>query len=450
MLTLKLDSTDGVWTGTATTVTATSANNNPNSGKTYNVLKFTNSADGTIYVYEPFFTTNGFADGGPAGSDLTASTAQAAPSWITTRSESPGEMVFGNDGVFDDAANQLDPTTGQALSANQQSALGNIEDQLVAALNRGIADVSFSGDTTTAWTTSSNFYPTRHEANAYAAFMHSNAYPTGNPAVQGTAVFINNESYAFAYDDQGGFASAFGFGMQSPSQTTLAVALGPWTSSSPNAVYVGNIYKLLLNRAPESGAQYWINALNNGMTPAAVVQAIESSTEYLTDVMTALYQHYLHRAPEGPGLQGWVSALQGGMTIENVTALILSSPEYFADQGGANPGFVQGLYQEVLGRTASAGEIQIWATNLNKGETRAQVALTFLTSNEYQTDLVKGGPWTPYNPETNWGGYYLEFLSHAGSPAEWAYWVSKLAQGQTDQVVLAGIFGSVEGYQHWS
>ncbi len=177
-LNLKLDSTDGVWTGVATTVTAVSSDNNPNSGKTYNVLKFTNSADGTIYVYEPFFTTNGFADGGPAGSNLTASTVQTAPSWITATSESPGEMVFGNDGAFDDAANQLDPTTGKALSANQRSALGNIEDQLVAALNRGIADVSFSGDTTTAWTTASHFYPSGHEANAYAAFMHSNAYPT--------------------------------------------------------------------------------------------------------------------------------------------------------------------------------------------------------------------------------------------------------------------------------
>ncbi len=450
-LTLNLDSTDGVWTGTATTVTTASANNNPNSGKSFNVLKFTNSTDGTVYIYEPFFTTNGFGGGGgPAGSNLTASTVQAAPSWIATASESPGEMVFGNDGVFDDAASQLDPTTGMALSANQQSALGNIEDQLVAALNRGIADVSFSGDTTTAWTTASNFYPSGHEANAYAAFMHSNAYPTGNPAGQGTAVFVNNQSYAFAYDDQGGFASSFGFGMQSTSQTTLAVTLGPWTGSTPNAIYVRNLYKLLLNRVPEGGAQFWINALNNGMAPAAVVQAIEGSKEYLTDIMTALYQHYLHRAPEGPGLQNWVSALQGGATIETVTASILASPEYFAGHGGANPGFVHGLYQDVLGRTASAGEVQIWVTNLNKGETRAQVALTFLTSNEYYTDLVKGGPWTPFNPETNWGGYYPEFLSHAGSAVEWAYWVNKLAQGATDQVVLAAIFGSAEGYQHRS
>ncbi len=205
-----------------------------------------------------------------------------------------------------------------------------------------------------------------------------------------------------------------------------------------------------LELRPRRRGQFWVNALNNGMAPAAVVLAIESSKEYLTDVMTALYQHYLQRAPEGPGLNGWVSILQSGETIENVTAMILSSSEYFADQGGANSGFVQGLYQEMLGRTASAGEVQVWVTNLNQGETRAHAAFAFLSSNEYRTDLVKGGPWTPYNPETNWGGYYPEFLSHAGSPAEWAYWVTKLAQGQTDQFLLADIFGSVEGYQHWS
>jgi hypothetical protein len=171
------------------------------------------------------------------------------------------------------------------------------------------------------------------------------------------------------------------------------------------------------------------------MAPSTVVQDIEQSTEYLNDEVNGLYVHYLKRSADTMGLQGWTNLLAGGGTIEQVIDGIVSSPEYFALQGNSNSGFVKGLYQDILGRTASPGEVQGWVNALS-GATRAQVAMGFLTSQEYRINLVDS--------------YYIQYLSRPADPGGEAGWANALAAGMTDQAVLARIFGSPEGYALWS
>ena len=224
-------------------------------------------------------------------------------------------------------------------------------------------------------------------------------------------------------------------------------------SLTPNQVFVTNVYQQLLNRAPDpAGLAYWASLLDSGVSPSAVVLAIEQapSNEYQTDVVTALFQHYLKRAPDAAGLNNWVNQLVGGVSIESVTASILGSPEYFADQGGTNTGFVNGLFNDILGRSADPGGLSFWVAFLNGGGSRNQAALDFLTSTEYRTDLLNGGPWTAYNPLTNWGGYYPEFLHHAADSGGLNYFLGQFQAGVSDQAILAAIFGSAEGYGIWS
>ncbi len=169
-------------------------------------------------------------------------------------------------------------------------------------------------------------------------------------------------------------------------------------------------------------------------------------------MVKALYVHYLQRKADGGGLASWTSALASGATIESVTASIVGSQEYFNLQNDNNTTFVQSLYKNILGRTGSSADVQIWVSQFAKGATRTQVATSFLISTEYRTDLIAGGPTSlgifPYSP--NWEGYYPEFLGRSADPNGLASWLAAMQAGSTDQEVLAQIFGSPEGFNKWS
>jgi len=216
------------------------------------------------------------------------------------------------------------------------------------------------------------------------------------------------------------------------SALSAAVALG----GNANSLFVASAYGLLLNRATDSGAAFWVNELNSGASSASVVLGIEGSTEYLTDQVVALYSRYLNRAPDSTGEQYWLNVLLQGGTLEQVAEGMVSSQEYFQDHGSTNQGYVTGLYNQVLGRSPSTSELNTWLNAMAGGESRMAVAVSFLTATEYRTDLVQ----TDFN-------FYL------GRPADssgLAYWVSALQAGSTDQAVLAGILGSPEGFGKWS
>jgi len=114
----------------------------------YRVLQLTdvtpgiNAANGygLVYnVYEPFFSSNGYSGKNvppywlKQGVDANGN---AIP--LATR---PTEMVFGASGVFADSdpGGTLQPTPSGANQTNYQILLGAIENQLVTAINRGIA-----------------------------------------------------------------------------------------------------------------------------------------------------------------------------------------------------------------------------------------------------------------------------------------------------------------------
>lgn len=221
-------------------------------------------------------------------------------------------------------------------------------------------------------------------------------------------------------------------------------------TSNPNAQFIANVYERLLDRPPDPGALGWVELLANGVAPSTVIGDIEQSTEYLTDVVTSLYQHYLGRGLD-PGAFGWVNLLADGTSIEQVTADIVASPEYYGDKGGSNFGFVNGLYGDILDRNADPGGLNAWLAFLNAGGSRYQAALGFLTSTEYDTDLVAGYGWTPVSGGSGGvGGYYLTYLDRQGDAVGVAGWVSVFQAGVSEQAVLAAIFGSAEGYARWS
>jgi hypothetical protein len=97
---------------------------------------------------------------------------------------------------------------------------------------------------------------------------------------------------------------------------------------------------------------------------------------------------------------------------------------------------VLGLYKDVLGRVPTATELNGWVTLLNSGTSRLSVAIDFLTSTEYRTDLIES-----------------DFETFLGRPAEAdavGAFLQAMQMGETDQEVLATIFGSPEGFAKWA
>lgn len=88
----------------------------------------------------------------------------------------------------------------------------------------------------------------------------------------------------------------------------------------------------------------------------------------------SLYLKYMGRAADAGGLNGYINFLAGSGTIEQVIDGLVGSAEYFARHGNNNTQFVQGLYHDILGRSASNAEVLTCLSVLDAGATRCSWA----------------------------------------------------------------------------
>jgi uncharacterized repeat protein (TIGR01451 family) len=219
----------------------------------------------------------------------------------------------------------------------------------------------------------------------------------------------------------------------------LTTTLGAFAAADPTPPltpaeigFVDQVYRDLLHRrADPLGLAYWGGLLNQGATPAQVVQGIEASAEYRAGVVDDLFRRFLDR-PADPLAQAVFGAfLADGGTTEQAEAIILGSPEYFNRRGnGTTDGFLTALYHDTLNRDVDPLGQAIWGGMLAGGTTRTQVADDVFASPEFQRDLVQSD--------------YLTFLRRPTDPAGLNLWVSELQHGARQEDILAAILGSDE------
>ena len=174
-----------------------------------------------------------------------------------------------------------------------------------------------------------------------------------------------------------------------------------------------------LNSPVDAGS--WVNLLDQGTaTTAAVAAGIVQSPEARDRLVKGWYQTYLGRSPTGGEELDWVSLLLQGQTEEQVLSQILASDEFFADAqnlpatGTPQERYVEALYQLVLGRTPNSSENVIQDSGPPQSGSTA-VALGFLTSLEYRTDIVTS--------------YYKTLLHRAPDAAGLQGWASSNLDG---------------------
>ncbi len=205
---------------------------------------------------------------------------------------------------------------------------------------------------------------------------------------------------------------------------------------TPNALFVESVYEVLFNRPADPGAAGWVNLLNAGFSPTLVVFDLEQSTEYRTAEVQALYQRYLHRQADPGGLGAFVHFLQAGGTVEQAATALVGSQEYFDLHGGTVEGFLDGLYEDALGRAPDPTGLSSFSQALAGGMSRGALAGLVLGSPEYLMDLVEGD--------------YQALLGRPADPQGLAAFTGALQQGATDEQVLAVLLGSGEAFGHRS
>lgn len=214
----------------------------------------------------------------------------------------------------------------------------------------------------------------------------------------------------------------------------LPVAAGPAAAASTSPTienYVVSVYGDLFGREPdESGLATWTSALANGTPRIAVANAITSSPEFRSGLISGAYEVYLGRGPDAEGLAFWLRNMSAGMTIEQLDAGFISSDEYWSGAGGTSADWVRALYADVLGREAGVDEVGFWLGQLGRGASRAQVAMGFLLSTEYLSSVVDG--------------YYMWLLGRSLDPTGRSTWVSAIQHGARDEQIIGGIIASDE------
>lgn len=198
---------------------------------------------------------------------------------------------------------------------------------------------------------------------------------------------------------------------------------------STAATFVESLYYDFLGRTGSpTEIQNWVNAIPT-IGNAGVANGVIRSPEGLTHAVDAFYVQLLNRQAAGGEEMGWVDQLEMGATEEQVLAGILASPEFGnrADAAvGAKPStsYVTELYRIVLGRAASSSEIDGWVNAL-PSLGRSGVALGFLDSPEFRTDLVQQLYGFAAAPAGTLASAFPPLLGRTSppAPAEINYWV---------------------------
>ena len=200
-----------------------------------------------------------------------------------------------------------------------------------------------------------------------------------------------------------------------------------------NSDFICSVYQVLFSRAPTaSELSNAVASLVKAETPTrtSVADEVLASAEHRNDLLSGYFQTYLGRPVDSSGLASFGGLFASGATDEDVQAAILGSAEYFARAGGTNAGFVAALYRDILNRSPGSAELTSWETALAAGASRGQVAMSFLTSAEYRSDLLSG--------------YFQTYLGRPVDSSGLASFGGLFALGATDEDVQAAVVGSPE------
>lgn len=160
-----------------------------------------------------------------------------------------------------------------------------------------------------------------------------------------------------------------------------------------------------------------------------------NSDEYFGNTVRKDYQQYLGRSVDDAGLNFWVSQIRNGKSFEQVEAEFIGTKEYIANHGGTGEAWVNGMYQDLLGRSPDDQGLKYWTHSLANGADPTSVARGFAGSLERKGIEVQN--------------IYQQALGRDAGASEVNYWTSQFGRGMKSQDISAGFIGSDEYYRNF-
>lgn len=185
----------------------------------------------------------------------------------------------------------------------------------------------------------------------------------------------------------------------SPSQRLLVSGAGTDTVHSYDRVSGAASGPVLHSPAPASPQSVVVSPDHDLLVADATPRQL---------VVEQLYRHFLNRAPEQGGGNNWTMAfLRSGMTLESMRAFFMGSAEAYLQRGATNTGWVNGMFQTLLGRDPHAPVYAAEkATLVARLDDELAAALAVIEQTE---------------PKPSWWNNPLHVRrAHAGAASRWA------------------------------
>jgi hypothetical protein len=213
-----------------------------------------------------------------------------------------------------------------------------------------------------------------------------------------------------------------------PATATLSITE---IQETPEEEIVNKAYEDLLGREAEAaGLKFYADQLDDGrMNEFQMATAIQNSPEYRTRQLQSMYQKYLGRAADSTGLAAHMSYLSAGGTWDGIRTTFMASNEYYRRAGGTDAGFLSAIYRDVLGRAIDAvGQREF--SNLLEDTSRETVVKRLLASDEANDKKV--------------AAVYDELLGRSANAAEIDFYSSLLARGAKEDQIISAFVASDE------
>ena len=245
--------------------------------------------------------------------------------------------------------------------------------------------------------------PVAYVRELYQAFLN-----TPNPDTPGLQYWVNNVN--------SGKSSAW---MAQQFESVNPSANLTQCENLANSVFVTSLYGDILGRPGDSGGfTTWVNILNtNSLTLNQAALSFWNSSEHLNELNantgnigyygSTVYNCYtdlLQRNPDAAGLTNWVNGeFMVNLTSDQIATGFANSQEFASHVASMNNSvFIQSLYDNILHRNGTTGDISSWTTSLNSGLSRSSAAVMFWDSKEHydpamamsMPTVVTDHPWT--------------------------------------------------------